>query len=829
MDEEAKLQISVEASAKKGTGEKAYDNLNKEANKKGPVKIPVDITVPIDKVNAKLTKAQKDITDEIGNMTSKGFSASGKDMDKLTSKLNTFLITAKEAGKDNRNPVVKAINQQVKLLQQEHKELLKVEQSTRDYEAKINKAKSSIARTSNVKLEKEIKKASTSSVDTHKLGLKQSVWDDTYNGVTDKNGRKPLILNNNRLGPYYGRNDLMRSMTTTEKLNKRALVNSRSADIESANKMANEAYKKGDNKNNLTAQERAKGIAHAILPELARVLGGIQHGREDSSPEDFFQILETVLNLNQEAGMSSLKSASEVLNMTLHKWFNTDGTLGLNDETKSIDQTRAPEVQSVLKSMLARLDKLQESIVAETIATEKETKTKKRQSKKVQRGVNDNSIASRIINQTKMNTQTQNRKLDNVAQALNEQSKIATNSYAQEIRESSREGVADERELKIADQNKTADIGVLDTVKDDYTTGMNTTGSATKLFTYLESIKTTLDGMGQYMNAIQTSLSGTIQVSQEREEEEEEEENKLPTDMIYDPKTNKFYKSKVSDDLTEEQQRKLIAEQQERTEYNQYEQAKKVRRENAKIEQKAKQEAERAEKLKPTPITEEIKNRVEEERAQVERGEFEPERRVSSLKVITSQKGFFAKIGKLMDNLTGTTTEVDRIMAMNSKQQDRMRAERIATFGENKGRDLKETGSKAAIRYIKTLFGWLYKNDASNRSLFQDIKLTSPEDVFKEIDTTKIMEGLNKALSGSQMFKAQTGGVLRNIIGSMTLYAGMPSIEKTRTQADAVNQIMSDVRKEVLALIQDIQAKESALRGMEDAGMIKFNQERSNC
>ena len=109
-------------------------------------------------------------------------------------------------------------------------------------------------------------------------------------------------------------------------------------------------------------------------------------------------------------------------------------------------------------------------------------------------------------------------------------------------------------------------------------------------------------------------------------------------------------------------------------------------------------------------------------------------------------------------------------MAMNAEEQDRMRAERIATFGENKGRDLKETGSKAAIRYIKTLFGWNYKNDAQNQSLFQDVKLTSPEDTFKEIDTSKIMEGLNKALSGSQMFKAQTGGVLRNIIGSISLF-----------------------------------------------------------
>ena len=885
-DKEADFKIFVGAEAVKGSGKKAVNEVAKEVDsvvKGGRINIPVDITVPIDSTKSKLTKAQKDITTEIGKMTSKGFSASGKDMDALTSKLDKFMQSAKEAGKDNRNPIVKAINQQVKDLQQQYKELIKVEKATRDYETKVNKT-NKINKTSSKtktaydeyldkqenysKRAKEIRekneredakftaalekgagrgKASTPGANTN-LGYRSSNWDDTYNGVVDKNGKKTLVLSNNKLGPYYGQNDLMKSMVTTEKLNRKAPVDYYKVDEATANKMADDVYKRGfptkrqvidkkkdgtveiryeddyaynNNKNNLSPQERAKGIASAILPELARVLGGIQHGRPDTSSDKFFQMLETVLNLNQEAGVKALNNASSVLDMTLHKWFNTDGEMGVNDDVNPIDATRAPHVEAILKEMLNRLDKLKENVTAETIAIEESTKTNKQSTsrKRMQRGVNDNSIASRIINQTKVSNDKQAQKLDNVTDAMNRQARIEERNYIQDVRESSREGVADTKELQVSEQNKTADVEVADTVKMDSISGMNTDNNATKLFDTLQSMNNTLQEISRYMNTVQASLSGTIQVQNESEEskEFEEEKNKLPSTQVINPETGQFYTSAVQDQTKDymEQMKSALAAQQEEDEKAQYDRAKRIRKENA-----------RAERLTPTPETEEIRRRIEEERRQMERGEHEYQQRfMDSISVITSPKDFWNKLKKALEQSIGGTSEVQRIMAMNSAQQDRLRAERIATYGENKGRDLKETGSKAAIRYIKTLFGWNYKNDSQNQSLFQDIKLTSPKDVFQEIDTTKIMEGLNKVLSGSQMFNAQTGGVLRNIIGSMTGYIGMPSIEKSRTQADALNQILSDVRKEVLALIQDIQAKESALRGMEYSGRIKFNKE----
>ena len=107
--------------------------------------------------------------------------------------------------------------------------------------------------------------------------------------------------------------------------------------------------------------------------------------------------------------------------------------------------------------------------------------------------------------------------------------------------------------------------------------------------------------------------------------------------------------------------------------------------------------------------------------------------------------------------------------------------------------------------------------------MFQDIRLSPGFNGEQTIDTTKILASLNKVLSGSEMFKAQTGGTLRNIIGSMTGYIGMPSIEKSRAQAEGLNQVMANVRNEMTKLVQSIQAKEMALKGMQEMGTARFD------
>lgn len=192
------------------------------------------------------------------------------------------------------------------------------------------------------------------------------------------------------------------------------------------------------------------------------------------------------------------------------------------------------------------------------------------------------------------------------------------------------------------------------------------------------------------------------------------------------------------------------------------------------------------------------------------------------VKPITEDKAPEKKYSKLFANVIKDAfsggTAVDKIMSSTAEEQSRLRAERIKKYGLNRGRDLTDTGDISQIRRTKELFGWNYKSDKNNKNLFQDVQFTPHVD----IDTKAIMASLNKVLSGSEMFKAQTGGTLRNIIGSMTGYIGMPSLEKSRAEAEGLNQVMANVRNEVLKLVQEIQSKELTLHGMENNGEATF-------
>ena len=199
--------------------------------------------------------------------------------------------------------------------------------------------------------------------------------------------------------------------------------------------------------------------------------------------------------------------------------------------------------------------------------------------------------------------------------------------------------------------------------------------------------------------------------------------------------------------------------------------------------------------------------------------------KVEQSKVEASTPGLFGKIQDGIRKSLKPMTEAERIMNANAAEQMKMRAQRLEMFGENNGRTLSDTGDKAKVKRTKQLFGWQYKSDDKNKELFQDVRLTKGFNAERTVDTTKILSTLSKVLSGPEMFKAQTGGAWRNLIGSMTGYIGMPSLEKSRAEAEGLNQIMANVRKEVLDLVQSIQAKEMTLKGMQDMGTAKFDKQ----
>ena len=194
---------------------------------------------------------------------------------------------------------------------------------------------------------------------------------------------------------------------------------------------------------------------------------------------------------------------------------------------------------------------------------------------------------------------------------------------------------------------------------------------------------------------------------------------------------------------------------------------------------------------------------------------------IPSSTISTTVKDPHSWVTKLKDafaELTNTTANYKVIMAKTSEEQNKMSADRIRKYGISRGNGPTDTGDKTMIARRLSLF----RNKDYFKTLFKDINLS--EGI--KIDTTDVTDKLAKALSGKEMFNAQTGGWLKNILGAMTggvAFAFQPSLEKSRSRAEGVNQIMSNIRKVLNDTVQDIQDKESKLRGMKASGDLKLD------
>ena len=173
-----------------------------------------------------------------------------------------------------------------------------------------------------------------------------------------------------------------------------------------------------------------------------------------------------------------------------------------------------------------------------------------------------------------------------------------------------------------------------------------------------------------------------------------------------------------------------------------------------------------------------------------------------------------------LNDLTGASAEYKKIVNASTEQQDKMAAERVKIWGMNNGRNPNDTGDIASMRRVLELYRNNKASIEQNPELMQKIKLTDPV----EIDTTEITKAFNKALSGKNMRNAQMGGsVGKQILGAMRGFTFMPSIEKSRAQADGLNQILGIINKSLNSLLSNIQMHETTLAGMEESGQARFN------
>lgn len=813
-DKETGLNIPVSAVADKNSAKEAVNELTKDvlsSLKDGYIEIPAELKVPIKGASKDLEKAQKDVIKQWERTFKEGFSSSAKDLDALTEAYQRFKKLAGQqhkAGTKQSKGISAIMGDQIQAYAMSKKD---VQARRAEFKKQIEKAQKRNTKQGMTSDEKKLLKEEIDHAIAQEYKRKGygKLSKDLGRGASRAKAatpgspinlglRSPAMggpyvsehtLRMSELSPYRNIDEVRRAKEQQEiRRAERASLTSRRAtteEIESSKQRAKQREAAGRSQSG-TEYELIK---KALLTELAKIQGGLIKGRPDATSQKLIDQVLANLTYDEQKGVDPLKSIMGIHNM-LQKRYDTKGKIGITDGSvkgEGPNQKEANETLTQIYKILGQFIDARQSIV-DNVLTIKSALLSGNTSRKG--SVYEQELA-RIQNSEQMKS---------MKSALDPLTDTASKMKIQDIRESSREGMADQAEARTSRSALTIATDTLGVARDDANDGLNSEARATDLIEAVNTIGNGLSILEEIRDILQQTVGGGIgKGGIGGKGFKQPKIHGLPTDIVINPETGLFYKTKAK--------------------------GKRGRKPKAPElpsvfpigDEQAKYDAARRKRLE---------NSIEEERAQIEKGEHPSQQRqfIEPSQVTASQKGLIGALEKVFKKYR-PQTEVDRIMSANAQEQARMRAERIETYGLNRGRNLTDTGDIADVKRTKSLFGWIYKNDEKNKQLFQDIKLTPGFTGKESIDTTEIMGALNKVLSGPEMFKAQTGGTLRNIIGSMTGYIGMDSLEKSRAQAEGLNQVMANVRNEVLGLIQDVQAKEATLMGMQEKGTARFDKE----
>ena len=856
-DRETGLNIPIGAYADENSAKKAIQDLIKSvlgALKDGYIEVPTAISDEFDKskASAKLIRAQKDFINQWEKMSKEGFSSSEEDLQSFVDKFTEFkrLMGKEGKGGSKQNLAIRDLG--LNELVQSYKKQLNTIQSQIKVETNKQTKVNSTRQT-----KRSTKTTNLPSDEKINANIKQEK-DRRYKGLTETGPRgyktdsgfdtgivtSKTILDTERGGSHSSNlaSQMAKSRQESKKWEKESLITIRPGkkEIEQAIK---DAFSRGNNKNNFTDEELAISKRDTTSSQLAKILDGIENNEPDATIKQFNDYLQGVFAFNDKAGKSDWEAISLSLNKTFNRYFNTKGTLGVTDGSpKGVGEGHAnaeiaiagmfEKFKEVLEKngLTAELDRVNKTLIridprlveAANSLNTVTTSTTTRQT------VSDNSILAREI-------QSLNQEQRRQTTALESQNRLS-------IMENSAERISD-------NETESANKETIDIARRDADTGFNTEPNAKEMFSHQMTTNRLLgeikDALSQILNfSGKTSKyggnGGNLPPTTFRNlggSDDSEEPIKSYQSILLqiaqnlkniDVNVGNILQSiigvtgKIPNNLpaiidgqgvkTHPVEREPITD---KTNYNLLHDRKVADEVNA--ERTAAEVHNWVQKYVEEDRKKNAQQRLNEDADQ------KYTRQVEMSNIVTSTPGFFGKLEDSLRRAFSSQSEADRIMSMNRDQQARLRAQRIETFGENNGRNLTDTGDIAAYRRSRQLWSGDRGID-TNKNLFQDIRLTPGFNRDNTVDTTKILSSLNNILSGPEMFKAQTGGgTLRNLLGSFTGYIGMPSLEKSRAEAEGLNQVMSNVRKEVLKLIQAIQSREMTLRSMQDSGTARFD------
>lgn len=713
-------------------------------------------------------------------------------------------------------------------------------------------------------------KASTPGADIQ-LGVRKPSWDDTY---LDED----RLQANDKAGPHIGQNNWMNDLAADmpeirreERNSLKQYIDFKIAEAAADRADRKQAHRKELGLENVDKQEGDRILAKAFLSELAHIQGGLIKNKSGVEAEDLIEQLTLVLSDAKRRDEPIEKTSQSVANMLTNRYNADTGAIGATDGSikgEGVNQAETNELVKDVYKILDRLIRIERNIEHSLDSIEKFRHADSRsvyEKEKEKLGKSEIAVAIR--------------------ERLTEILSSGKQQYQQSVREGAKERVADEKMLSVDTATYDASASSAKILADDASDGFNSEANTRAMLrkqqatnsiggqnqSILKEIATTLNDNSEESTSkkktttvsvlteikslvakILTAVTGgQVDVPEaEVPTKQRKKANKTPSEdsrkfslginrsklkpiKLGSPQTPPVIPDtnlpipiegkgvvdvgaiEREQELISREERLIDAKAKSLAEEKKFEkERKRFLSDQLRQQLRAAREQEKARQAEvKQQIIDRLKNRPNERKTTV------PKTQVDAPK----DKTFFDKLRNALDTRY-FGSEAERIMSMNEAEQERLSAERAATFGLNNGRTLSDTGDVAQVKRTKSLFGWVYNKDRDNRELFNDIKLS--KEGLVEIDTESILSGLDKVLSGPNMARAQMGGGLfRNIIGSMTGYIGMPSLEKSRAQMEGLNEVFAGVRTEILTLIQDIRSKESTLRGMEQAGSAIFSKD----
>ena len=598
------------------------------------------------------------------------------------------------------------------------------------------------------------------------------------------------------------------------------------------------ALQNGDNKNNISDEEKADETANLISTKLAKILEGLEANRPDVSIDQFNKYLEATLQSGKN-GKGGYDAILLALNKTFNRYFNTNGTIGITDGGKTGVGEGHQQAQKAIAGMIKLFKEKLDTGFADKVVevgdklvnvSAEEIRQLKILAKIDPREANKE--LDRILNGTNVSSTKQGSgsKLDqevdrlvqeskNTTDAINQTNKLTTTQTTYDKIENASERVADTAQE--TEQKATTDANREEAkeITADAQTGFNADNNAKELLSAQSDLK------GIIGKEIKDTLTGILSaLSELKSLDGLNPATKLQADSSMQPccdALTKLVEIAQHIDVTTGNVLQGLISMGAKLPTNLPALVKGETVKDKPIEKEPIVDKTDYEKLH----NEKLNREIERERntafvtGAVDKYRSERAEKLKKIEAANKLKEIQNSVKNSLEipGAVDIGANAEKMSTMSREQLKKIRAKRVTTFGlVDVDQNPTATGDLSRVQRVKATYGW-GKNQANP---FKDLKLS--EGI--EIDTKAITEALQNALQDN-MFNAQTGGWFKNLIGPFTLYLGQDSLEKSRAEADAVNTIMAKMRDAAIDILQKIQNTQLDLQGMKESGKAVFKED----